>query len=79
MAAEMEDRDAVSILLKDGVDPPERGFLLDHDVRDQPALFQLLELILQRPSLDFNRRQIGSCVGECEEYDGSVRRHKSTL
>ena len=49
----MENRDAVAMLLKDGVDPLERGLLFDHDVGNHPSLFQLVELVLERPSLDF--------------------------
>ena len=50
---EMEERDAVAMLLKNGVDALERGLFFDHDVGDHPPLFQLVELVLERPSLDF--------------------------
>jgi hypothetical protein len=50
---EMEERDEVTMLQKDEVDALERGLLFDHDVGDHPPLFQLVELVLERPSLDF--------------------------
>lgn len=53
VAAEMEDRDPVAIGLKDGIDPLERGLFLDHEFVDQTTTFQFGELVLERPSLDF--------------------------
>src|SRR5271166_3197728 len=71
----MENRDAVAMLLKDGVDALERGLFFDHDVGDHPPPFQLVELVLERPSLDFQCRQVASRVGKRKEHDGSIGRH----